>query len=73
MDEIHFLNIKSQDFKEPGQIPGTLAETCERFQRYDEDAECCRREGVEFFWITDASDQRLLGTPLHYSGRANLR
>lgn len=63
MDQIHFLNIKSYYFEKPGQIAGTLAETCEWFQRYDEDAECCRREGVEFFWITDTSGQKILGTP----------
>jgi hypothetical protein len=63
MNEIHFLNIKSYDFEKPGQIPGTLAEICEWFQRYNEDAECCRRERVEFFWITNASGQKLLGTP----------
>ena len=62
MDEIHFLNIKSRYFEKSGQVAGTLAETCDWFQRHNKDKECCRREGVEFFWITDASGQTILGT-----------
>jgi hypothetical protein len=63
MGQIYFLNIKSRYFEKVGQVAGTLAETRDWFQRYDEDAECCRREGVEFFWITDGSNQRILGMP----------